>query len=181
MKVDLLPEINQFPRILSNYTLAIQNAGLSQDLENYLRLRAPVSFLVELKQKLLLNAQEIQQTGGIRYNISLINSIVMTIGIHSIQLQTKQQQQQQSNQQPSAPPLAHGAAMDIFQQLAVDLDTEGRYYLINAIANQLRYPNNQTYYFSYVLLHLFSDISISGQSIIQEQITRYLFIRILDF
>ena len=47
--------------------------------------------------------------------------------------------------------------MDIFQRLAADLDTEGRYLLLNALANQLRFPNNHTHYFSCVLLFLFAE------------------------
>lgn len=50
-----------------------------------------------------------------------------------------------------------GAALDIFQTLIVDLDTEGRYLFLNAIANQLRYPNTHTHYFSFILLHLFAE------------------------
>lgn len=50
-----------------------------------------------------------------------------------------------------------GAALDIFQTLINNLDTEGRYLFLNAIANQLRYPNNHTHYFSFILLHLFTD------------------------
>lgn len=53
--------------------------------------------------------------------------------------------------------IVHSAHMDIFQNLAVDLDTEGRYLFLNAIANQLRYPNSHTHYFSCVLLYLFVE------------------------
>ena len=49
------------------------------------------------------------------------------------------------------------AALDIFQSLIGDLDTEGRYLFLNAIANQLRYPNNHTHYFSFILLYLFAE------------------------
>ena len=59
--------------------------------------------------------------------------------------------------------------MDIFQHLISTLDAEGRYYLLNAIANQLRYPNNHTHYFSCVLLYLFAE---ANSEFIQEQITR---------
>ena len=48
-------------------------------------------------------------------------------------------------------------AMDVFQRMASDLDTEGRYLFLNALANQLRYPNNHTHYFSCVLLYLFAE------------------------
>lgn len=49
------------------------------------------------------------------------------------------------------------AALDIFQTLIMDLDTEGRYLFLNAVANQLRYPNNHTHYFSFILLYLFAE------------------------
>ena len=44
-------------------------------------------------------------------------------------------------------------------RLANDLDTEGRYLFLNALANQLRYPNNHTHYFSCILLYLFNENS----------------------
>lgn len=50
-----------------------------------------------------------------------------------------------------------GAVMDIFQVLIGDLDAEGRYLFLNAVANQLRYPNNHTHYFSFILLYLFVE------------------------
>lgn len=53
--------------------------------------------------------------------------------------------------------IVHNAYMDILQNLAVDLDNEGRYLFLNAIANQLRYPNIHTHYFSYALLYLFGE------------------------
>ncbi|CAI0393712.1 unnamed protein product [Linum tenue] len=62
------------------------------------------------------------------------------------------------------------------QTLVVELDNEGRYLFLNAVANQLRYPNNHTHYFSFVLLYLFAE---SNQEIIQEQITRVLLERLI--
>eukprot|EP00640_Fibrocapsa_japonica_P007106 CAMPEP_0113940734 /NCGR_PEP_ID=MMETSP1339-20121228/6810_1 /TAXON_ID=94617 /ORGANISM="Fibrocapsa japonica" /LENGTH=160 /DNA_ID=CAMNT_0000944669 /DNA_START=1 /DNA_END=483 /DNA_ORIENTATION=- /assembly_acc=CAM_ASM_000762 len=88
------------------------------------------------------------------------------------------------------------APMDIFRHLAANLDPEGRYYFLNAIANQLRYPNNHTHYFSCVLLYLFADNAnnssgagassasgseeaAGGKEIVQEQITRILLERLI--
>ena len=50
--------------------------------------------------------------------------------------------------------IAHSSHMDIFQNLAVDMDTEGRCLFLNCIANQLRYPNSHTHYYSCCLLYL---------------------------
>ncbi len=41
---------------------------------------------------------------------------------------------------------------------------------MNAIANQLRYPNSHTHYFSCILLYFFAE---STQELVKEQITRY--------
>ena len=46
----------------------------------------------------------------------------------------------------------------------------GRYLFLNAIANQLRYPNSHTHFFSCALLSLFAE---TNHEAIQEQITRY--------
>lgn len=65
--------------------------------------------------------------------------------------------------------IVHNAHMDILQNLAVDLDNEGRYLFLNAIANQLRYPNIHTHYFSCALLYLFDE---ANSEAIQVSLTR---------
>jgi CCR4-NOT transcription complex subunit 1 len=47
----------------------------------------------------------------------------------------------------------------------------GRYLFLSAIANQLRYPNSHTHYFSCILLYLFAE---GNQEVIKEQVTRYV-------
>merc|ERR1719474_1766534 len=48
--------------------------------------------------------------------------------------------------------------------------------MLNAIANQLRYPNTHTHFFSCVTLVLFADVNDSN---VQEQITRVLLERLI--
>ncbi|BHF85087.1 CCR4-NOT transcription complex subunit 1 [Sparganum proliferum] len=52
----------------------------------------------------------------------------------------------------------------------------GRYLLLNCMANQLRYPNSRTYYFSYTILYLFSEHS---KEQVKEQISRVLMERLI--
>jgi hypothetical protein len=63
----------------------------------------------------------------------------------------------------------------IFMHLVNSLDAEGRYYVLNAMTNQLRYPNSSTHYFCTVLLLMFADAS---NEFLREQITRVLLERI---
>jgi CCR4-NOT transcription complex subunit 1 len=105
-------------------------------------------------------------SGVRRFSASMINALVLHVGVQAIgQLQT------QPSQVTSA-----SAPMDIFQWLANSLDMEGRYLYLNAIANQLRYPNNHTHYFSCVLLYLFMD---AQHDVLKEQITRVLLERLI--
>ncbi|XP_043718243.1 CCR4-NOT transcription complex subunit 1-like isoform X3 [Telopea speciosissima] len=179
LKIDLLAEISQSPHILSEVDAALKAKQMKNDIDEYLKTRQQgSSFLAELKQRLLLPQTETSQAGT-RYNVPLINSLVLYVGMQAIQqLQTR-------TPPPHAQPMAQGAsmdiflvgaAMDIFQTLIGELDTEGRYLFLNAVANQLRYPNNHTHYFSFVLLYLFAE---ANQEIIQEQITRVLLERLI--
>ena len=80
------------------------------------------------------------------------------------QLQRKHTVQPASTQQVTHSPMdifQSGAALDIFQSLIKNLDEEGRYFFLNAVANQLRFPNSHTHYFSYLLLYLFETNEVS--------------------
>merc|ERR1719240_283386 len=62
LKVDLLPEISQTPRILSSFGEALSKHGLLADLDVFLNTRAPFSLLNELRKRIA--ATEGQQQIG---------------------------------------------------------------------------------------------------------------------
>lgn len=167
LKVDLLPEIAQQPVIPPAYSNLLEQAGLLNELDAYLRTRAPVTLLLSLRSRLLLPAGSREELSGSKYNVPLLNALVLHVGVRGIDLLKT------ANHESS---LTHGGPMDVFQHLTVDLDCEGRYALFNALANQLRFPNSHTHYFSRVLLHLFLEAS---KELIQEQITRVLLERLI--
>jgi CCR4-NOT transcription complex subunit 1 len=187
LKVDMLPEISHAPRVLTHFAAMIQPPTLKKDLDSYLKTRGPVTFLSELRSVVQVHVSsmnlhvikflfffyniniiilyiKVSPEPGMHYNLPLLNALVLYVGTQAIQsIQTK-------GLSPSMATIGHSSYMDIFQSLAVNLDTEGRYLFINAIANQLRYPNSHTHYFSCVLLCLFAE---ANSEAIQEQITRY--------
>ncbi|KAF5190712.1 Ccr4-not transcription complex subunit [Thalictrum thalictroides] len=132
-----------------------------------------------MKQRLLLLHAEAKQAGT-SYNVPLINSLVLYMGILQAikQLQTKTSPHHPSEMAHTAPMdiFLVGTAMDIFQHLILYLDTEGSF-LFYVVANQLCYPNNHTHYFSFVFLYLFADAD--KETIIQEQIMRVLLERLI--
>ncbi|XP_061139901.1 CCR4-NOT transcription complex subunit 1 isoform X5 [Syngnathus typhle] len=190
LKVDMLSEINIAPRILTNFT-AVMPSQFKKDLDSYLKTRSPVTFLSELRSNLqvisffkglrywkseifffffFILVGQVSNEPGNRYNIQLINALVLYVGTQAIaHIHNK-------GSTPSMSTITHSAHMDIFQNLAVDLDTEGRYLFLNAIANQLRYPNSHTHYFSCTMLYLFAEANTEA---IQEQITRVLLERLI--
>ncbi|KAL9175940.1 hypothetical protein ABFS82_02G145600 [Erythranthe guttata] len=173
LKIDLLAEISQSPRILSEVDATLKARQMKNDTDEYLKSKQQGStFLTELKQKLMLSPADAARAGT-RYNVPLINSLVLYIGMQAIQ-QARSPSHSQSMASMSS--FLVSAALDIFQSLIMDLDTEGRYLFLNAVANQLRYPNNHTHYFSFILLYLFAE---SNQEVIQEQITRVLLERLI--
>ncbi|XP_024942332.1 CCR4-NOT transcription complex subunit 1 isoform X6 [Cephus cinctus] len=165
LKVDMLQEIAHAPRVLTNFASMIQPSNFKKELDSYLKARAPVTFLSELRSNL-----QVSQEAGMRYNIQLMNALVLYVGTQAIAFIRSK------GHTPNMSTIAHSAHMDIFQNLAVDLDTEGRYLFLNAIANQLRYPNSHTHYFSCTLLYLFAEANTEA---IQEQITRVLLERLI--
>eukprot|EP01130_Rhizamoeba_saxonica_P016258 TRINITY_DN7482_c0_g1_i1.p1 TRINITY_DN7482_c0_g1~~TRINITY_DN7482_c0_g1_i1.p1 ORF type:complete len:2042 (-),score=367.44 TRINITY_DN7482_c0_g1_i1:55-5421(-) len=151
LKVDLLPDIKDPPVIRSDFAKEYENSSLGELID----------IVIKTGQASLIPALKFEDG---RYNIKLINSLVLTVGTKALSNSTNS-----SEYSAQAP-------MSLFRYLAINLDTEGRYILFNAIANQLRYPNNHTHFFSCVLLFLFSG---STSEIIQEQITRVLVERLI--
>lgn len=165
LKVDLLPEISTSPRLPEDAYAALRGAAIRGEVDAYLKTRAAGALPSDLRARLLLPAQHALAAGS-RYNVPLLNALVLYIGCAAIAASRKE----------ASGPLGHSAPLEIFQRLANELDAEGRYLFLNAVANQLRYPNNHTHYFSCVLLFLFAE---AQSEVIQEQITRVLLERLI--
>lgn len=105
--------MSQHPK-MHRETSNIFPAALRLRLDDYLSNRTPVEFLSELPVIL-----QVSQIPGSKYNASMINNIVLYVGVRAID------SIQQKNQRISMAKIAHTPFMDIFQNLAVSLCTEG--------------------------------------------------------
>ena len=163
LKVDSLPEIALHPRILSNIVASLAPNGLRGDLDTFLKAAAPErkAFLEWLPDRLRLGPAD-AAAAGTAYNLPAINSLVVYVGNQGLShVQNKF--------------LAASPVMEVFQALVGKFDAEGRYAVLNAIANQLRFPNSHTHYFSFSLLVLFAD----SPEAVKEQVTRVLLERLI--
>jgi CCR4-NOT transcription complex subunit 1 len=165
LQMEALDGIQIKPRIVSEWYLVLKayNAPLVTPLVQYIQDRGPPSLFDQITRALSFqntcsNPVELARTvkrAGTHYNLPLINSMVLYLG----------------GERPWT-----DACMDVFKALMTTLDAEGRYYVLSAIVNQLRYPNNHTYQFSRVLLSLFLN---TEELIVKEQITRVLLERLI--
>jgi CCR4-NOT transcription complex subunit 1 len=165
-KVNMLNDISIVPVIAYNFANNIQPPKFKANLDSYLRTRAPVTFLSELRSYLQQGADP-----GSHYNIRMLNALVLYVATQALSILNNK-----TSAQPIMSSITHSAHMDIFQNLAVDLDTEGRYIFLNAMVNHLRYPNTHTHYFSNALLYLFAE---ANSEALQEQIVRVLLERLV--
>merc|ERR1712070_413411 len=119
-----------------------QHLNVKQDIDQFLRTRDR-SILGDIVTKLYLPSKEAESI-GVKYNSPLISALLLHVAMH---LPQGQSAAAQNGLTPN------NASLDVFVFLAHELDCEGRYLVISAIANHLRYPNAYTHYFSCVLLY----------------------------
>lgn len=160
-KIEMLNDISTVPSVACPFAQNIQPPKFKANLDSYLRTRAPVTFLSELRSYLQQGADP-----GSHYNIRMLNALVLYVATQALSTLSNR-----TNGQPFMSLITHSAHMDIFQNLAVDLDNEGRYIFLNAMANHLRYPNAHTHYFINTLFYLSAE---ANSEALQEQIVRYV-------
>ena len=158
LKIDQLPEIQQAPRILSNVAGVL--GPLKLELETYLKQPpyANPEFLNKLPSRLLNRSGDI--------NPIVTNALIVHLAQSALE--------SLSNANATSPNM-HTPEMEVITKL-MSFDDRNRYAVINCIANQLRYPNSHTHYWSCVLLFLFAEFSNDA---VKEQITRVLLERLI--
>jgi len=173
LKVDRLEKNLQAPIIRVDVEQALVEAGIKDTIDNLLKSS-------EIKQQdveKLANAICYPQAKSTTFELvptaadpALIHALTLYIGIATLDADGA-----------SAPLFdTDGAAAKLLERLAKDLQPEARFHLISAIANQLRFPNTHTHFYSYALLHLFGLPNNDSQQLeIQETITRVLLERLL--
>jgi CCR4-NOT transcription complex subunit 1 len=152
LKVDLLPEIAQQPKLVYDVAGLLTAAGLKADIDSYL-----VNRQASVRELVARSA-------------SHLTPAVLYVGMQGIA-------QLQAGAKTSGVTLASTSAMELLRGLVYESATaEARFGALNAIVNQLRYPNAQTHYFSCVTLALFADAPNDG---VREQVARVLVERLI--
>lgn len=169
LKVERLPEINDSPVVAYKPVDDLSKVGLKKPVDNFLRIPAPALMRTIYGGIKLNHPKEISESEVVHYNVKLVNALVLHVGISAV-----------ADRLPNNVRGFNTKSSQV--ALLVDLMNQGslefKFHLINAIANQLRYPNSHTHWFIGIILHFFSSNSIWGtaaaKATIQELITRVL-------
>jgi CCR4-NOT transcription complex subunit 1 len=170
LKVDRLPDISEAPVMSCNPGNDLK--GLKKTVDGYLRI--PTNQMV----KTILNGlkQTAVEDTGIGYtrtsfNIKMINALVLYIGIQAMN-------ERIANGPIFNPKSSH---FSLLSSLMQEGSVEFQYQFVQAICNQLRYPNSHTQWFSYTILHFFGAQSLWGnrKSQVQQILARVLLERII--
>lgn len=150
LKVDKLEQMEQLPDVQSTYVELL--GKVKEDLDRYLENR-DAGLVSAICIKLMTGSDGQPNTA----NPSLMQAVVLYVATTLLKR--------------SAALEAVDPGIALFEAILQTVDSEGRRCMLNAIANQLRYPNSHTHFFSVILLSIFESID---SLFIQEQITRIL-------
>ncbi|THG98906.1 hypothetical protein EW026_g3357 [Hermanssonia centrifuga] len=150
VKFDSLPEMGPIPPILSDFSSILKTGDLRTYLDQYLLSRGSPSFLPSLKDRLRLPG--VPDGAADLYNLSLVNSLVMYIGVSSVA--------QAKARSGSSLFVASDPGVVALQYLATNLDVEGQHHILSAMVLHLRYPNAHTHWFTSLMLHLFYEVKV---------------------
>ncbi|KAJ4501745.1 Not1-domain-containing protein [Lentinula lateritia] len=148
VSLDSIPEMGPIPPILSDFTSALKNTDLRGHLDQFLLNRGSPSFLLTLKDKFRYPGMTDPMPDS--YNLSLLNTVVMYIGVSSVA--------QAKARSGTSVFIPTDPGVVSLQYLAMNMDVEGQHHLLSAIVLHLRYPNAHTHWFSALLLHLFLEV-----------------------
>ncbi|KAJ5493253.1 hypothetical protein N7539_001999 [Penicillium diatomitis] len=175
LKVERLEEMREIPRIAGDIISPLQSVDIKHVIDDALQSDSISDVAVQRICDAVLVAEP-KETAlfyvPINVDVVLINAMTLYIGQQGVE-----QHAMKSNARHAFETSAHAA---LLEKIAQVMQPEGRYYLLSAMANQLRYPNSHTYFFTLTILRLFGvDFSDSDDSAIRQQIIRVLLERLI--
>jgi CCR4-NOT transcription complex subunit 1 len=173
LKIDRIEEIRESPEIVYDVEGPLRQIGLFDVLDQALQSGPSEDAVAHIAHA--IQRSKIRQSGvgfvSINVDQKLIQSIVMHVGMHSIERANRK----------GGPTFVRGSPdAALLSMLVHELQPEARYFFINSIVDQLRFPNTHTHYFSQALLEIFGSDNVDPEeSDIRQQITRILLERLV--
>lgn len=174
LKVDRIDDIRESPDNTNDVEAPLRQTGLFDVLDQALQSGPSEDAVAHIAHEIQRKKVHGTSTGFVPVNVDvkLIDSLVVYVGMHAI---ARAAQKGGPTYVQTSPDAA------LLSMIVHEIRPEARYYLINSVVNQLRFPNAHTHYFTQALLHLFgSDHNDQEESDIRQQIARILLERLIS-
>ena len=175
LKFERLDERREAPKIAGDIVAPLQRANIKNVVDSSFQNSNAMDAAVNRICDVVYNPTS-KETGlfyaPINVNVVLLNALVLYIGQSAVAANaSKDNTRALFDASPQSA---------LLEKLAKTLRPEGRYYFLSAMANQLRYPNSHTYFFSFAILRIFGvEDSEQDDSDIRQQIIRVLLERLI--
>lgn len=169
LNIESLHEITSAPVVATHPGNMLAHHGIKKAVDDYLRIPSE-SLVDQIEQGLKL--EETVQESGIGYsetnfNIRLVNSLILYIGMSAVEDGSNEYDPKSSQSV-------------IVSSLMKNGSVELQYQILEAVANNLRYPNSHTHWFSDMILDFFESKTLwNNQDNIQQLIVRVLLERFI--
>ncbi|KAF2671384.1 Not1-domain-containing protein [Microthyrium microscopicum] len=170
LKLDHIEEMLSAPAFREDYVNILNESGVMKSLESLLENAQPsqqgIANFCELLHE-SVSAPKKATIKGESYHRSIINAVVFHTGVKALEL---------ANGYNKSSPHAQ-----LFQQLGQALDLDDRHLFVNAVVDQLRFPNSHTHWFMCALMDLFGVNTSSADELhggLMELIVRTLIERL---
>ena len=144
LKVDRLEEMRKPPNMMNDYLTLLRDVNMVDIIDVACKSSTNTNEIVAR----INDAAHFEDPSGSSIDKDFIHALVIYIGQSAVTA---------AGQKTSQPFQPTSSAAQLLSMLAQELPLPSRQYLINAMANQLRYPNSHTHYFSSALLYLFGE------------------------
>lgn len=161
LKINRLEQVREKPHILGDLDQILDHAGIKSAVDKSLGGKDIASDDVVAILSAFSSSASVQPLTATIPNTLVFNALILHIG----------------NTATIASSVFSAAAAParLIERLLRDSGPEDRYHLLCAMANQIRYPNSHTHYFSTAMLHLFT---VGGEEL-QQQVMRVLVERLM--
>ena len=175
LKVDRLEEMKKAPPVSGDIIPPLRNGNLKDIIDGAFKSSNVTDETVSRILDIVYagpSERMASQASGI-VDFSLLHAIVLYTGHTAVSAP--------SNGFVNSPSFDGSSPQaELMKRIAKELNPEARYHFLCAFADQLRYPNSHTHWFSSAVLHLFgTDQTDQQESDVRQQITRVLVERLV--
>lgn len=166
LKIERLEEMKRPPVLARDLETPLEEADLKDTIVGVLHKTVDMEIAFKHIKQALQEDQEPSSIMAPGKNVAIMNALVPFVGQDALSGTP-------GRFDPTSVPVI------FVTKLAMTLGYEGRYQLLNAIADQIRYPNTHTDFFCKLMLHLWGSGSVDEQQReLREQISRVVYERL---